>query len=88
MVKKFKMDNEVGIPVNYTVLGITDINDISYVVYTDRFPSENELGVRLLVGKLISEDPFELGRVDRQKQKEIANEFVLQVLSTGKEVKK
>jgi len=88
MVKKFKMDNEVGISVNYTVLGVTDIDGISYVVYTDKFPSDNELGVRLLVGKLVSEDPFELERVDRQEQKKIANEFILQVVSVGKEIKK
>ena len=59
--KKFKMLNDVGIEVNYTVLGITSNDkDDKFVVYTNFMPSDNEFGYRLLAGKLVSEEPFEV----------------------------
>ena len=86
--KTFTMANDVGIEVKYTVLGITSNKDCSYVVYTNYMPADNEVGYRLLVGELVSEEPFELKRVSRAKQKEIVDSFILELVKSGKKIKR
>lgn len=84
MQKKFTMENDVGIMVNYTVLA--RMND--YIVYTNYMPSDNELGIRLLVGELVSEDPFELKRVPLAEQKEVIEEFKMAIITSGKKIRR
>ena len=88
--KKFTMLNDVGIEVNYTVLGITngDTNKEKYVVYTNFMPSDNELGYRLLAGQLVSEEPFEVKRISLAKQKDIIDSFVIELVNSGKTIKR
>ena len=87
--KKFTMLNDVGIEVNYTVLGITSSdNDEKFVVYTNFMPSDNEFGYRLLAGKLVSEDPFEVKRISLAKQKELVDSFRLELVKSGKKIKR
>ena len=84
MQKKFTMENDVGIMVNYTVLA--RLND--YIVYTNYMPSDNELGIRLLVGELVSEEPFELKRVPLAEQKEVIEEFKMAIITSGKKIRR
>lgn len=85
--KKFTMLNDVGIEVNYTVLGVTEgEKEDKYVVYTNFMPSDNELGYRLLVGKLVSTEPFEIKRVSMAKQKEISESFIIELINSGKKI--
>jgi hypothetical protein len=87
MNKKFTMLNDVGIEVNYTVLAITEWDkDEKYVIYTNFMPSDNELGYRLLVGKLVDEENFELKRVSLAKQKEVIDSFIFEMVSSGKKI--
>lgn len=87
--KTFTMANDVGIEVKYTILGITT-NDKKkcYVVYTNYMPADNEVGYRLLVGELVSSEPFELKRVGLNKQKEIIDSFILELVKSGKKIKR
>ena len=84
MQKKFTMENDVGIEVDYTVLGELD----EYIVYTNYMPSDNELGIRLLVGKLVSEDPFEIKRVPIAEQKPIIDQFKMAIITSGKKIRR
>ena len=84
MQKKFTMENDVGINVDYTVLA--RLND--YIVYTNYMPSDNELGIRLLVGELVSEEPFELKRVPLAEQKEVIEEFKMAIITSGKKIRR
>lgn len=77
MVKTFTMENDVGIDVNYTILGVSKNNEDRYVVYTNYMPSDNEFGFRLLASKLVSEEPFIVERITRAKEKEIIEFFKL-----------
>ena len=87
--KKFKMLNDVGIEVNYTVLGITSNDkDDKFVVYTNFMPSDNEFGYRLLAGKLVSEEPFEVKKISLAKQKEIVDSFIIELINSGKKIKR
>lgn len=87
--KTFTMANDVGIDVKYTILGITSNNSKNrYVVYTNYMPADNEFGYRLLVGELISSEPFELKRVSLAKQKEIVDSFILELVKSGKQIKR
>ena len=80
MKKTFKMENDVGIVVNYKVLGMTD----EYVVFTNYMPADNEFGIRIMAGKIISLDPFEVKRLSIQREKEIVEEFKMELINTGK----
>lgn len=84
MEKKFTMENDVGIEVNYTILARTD----DYVVYTNYMPSDNELGVRLLVGKIISEEPLKIEKVRLAEQKKIVDEFTMAMIASGKKIRR
>ena len=80
MKKSFKMENDVGIVVNYKVLGITD----DYIVFTNYMPADNEFGIRIMAGRIISQDPFEVKRLSIQKEKEIVEEFKMELINQGK----
>ena len=84
MQKKFTMENDVGIKINYTVLGKLD----SYVIYTNYMPSDNELGIRLFVGKLESEDPFVVKKVSISEQKPIIEQFKMAIITSGKKIRR
>ena len=84
MEKKFTMENDVGILVNYTILAV--MND--YVVYTNYMPSDNELGIRLLAGKLVSKDPIEVKRIPLAEQKEVIEEFKMAIITSGRTIRR
>jgi len=84
MKKKFTMENDVGIDVIYTVLA--KLND--YIVYTNYMPSDNELGIRLFVGKLVSEDPFEIKKVSLAEQKPIIEDFKMAIITSGRKIRR
>ena len=87
--KKFKMLNDVGIEVEYTVLGVTENNsDDKYVVYTNFMPSDNELGYRLLAAKIVNDDPFSVERISLKKQQEIVDSFIIEIVNTGRKLKR
>ena len=84
MQKKFKMENDVGIEIDYTILGKVD----DYIVYTNYMPSDNELGIRLLVGKLVSEEPFEIKKVPLAEQKPIIEDFKMAIITSGRKIRR
>ncbi len=88
MIKKFKAENDIGVLVNYTVLGVTENDKGKYVVYTDYFPSDNEIGIRLIVGKMVSEQPFEIKKLRKNEQKEFIDAFILECVKSGRGLKK
>lgn len=75
------MENDVGIEVKYTILGISNDSDEQYVVYTNYMPSDNEFGFRLNASKLISEEPFQVERISRAKENEIIEDFKMEFLN-------
>lgn len=88
MKKSFKALNDVGIEMNYTVLSYAKRDGKNYVIYTNNMPSDNDLGVRILVSEIINEEPFEIKRLNHQLEKDITDDFVMEMIRTGKELKK
>lgn len=88
MRKKFKIENDVGIEVEYTLLGVLSNNGKNYVVYTNHLPADNQFGKRVLAGELISEEPLNIKKLRKKEEKEITDLFIGEVLSTGKTIKK
>ncbi len=78
------MENDVGIEINYTILGKMD----NYIVYTNYMPSDNELGIRLFVGKLESEDPFLIKKVSISEQKPIIEQFKMAIITSGRKIRR
>ncbi|MBQ8659851.1 MAG: hypothetical protein IJ475_03335 [Bacilli bacterium] len=86
--KTFMLENDIGIEIKYTVLGITSTDD-KYVVYTNYLPSDNEFGIRLFASKLISEEPFKVEKLSKVKEKEVIEAFKVELIHlASKEIKK
>ena len=82
------LENDIGIEIKYTVLGITSTDD-KYVVYTNYLPSDNEFGIRLFASKLISEEPFKVEKLSKVKEKEVIEAFKVELIHlASKEIKK
>lgn len=88
MKKSFRALNDVGIEMNYTVLSYAKRDNKNYVIYTNNMPSDNDLGVRILVSEMVNEEPFEIKRINNKLEKEITEEFIMEMIRTGKELKK
>ncbi len=88
MKKSFRALNDVGIEMNYTVLSYAKRDSKNYVIYTNNMPSDNDLGVRILVSEIVNEEPFEIKRINNKLEKEITEEFIMEMIRTGKELKK
>ena len=88
MVKKFKLENDIGIKINYTVLALSEVDGKKMVVYTDYFPSDNEIGIRLMAGEVISEDPLEIKKLRKTEQKSIIEDFKIEFIKSGSKLKK
>ncbi len=88
MKKSFRALNEFGIEMNYTVLSYAKRDSKNYVIYTNNMPSDNDLGVRILVSEIVNEEPFEIKRINNKLEKEITEEFIMEMIRTGKELKK
>jgi hypothetical protein len=86
--KSFRALNEFGIEMNYTVLSYAKRDSKNYVIYTNNMPSDNDLGVRILVSEIVNEEPFEIKRINNKLEKEITEEFIMEMIRTGKELKK
>ena len=72
----FMKTNDIGIDVKYTVLAIIE-GEHKYTIYTNYMPSDtNELGIRLLVGEVIEDNPFTVIDVDNEIKNEILNDFM------------
>lgn len=82
MEKTFKMENDIGIEINYTILGITNEED-KYAVFTNYLPSDNEIGIRLFAGKVVSEEPLKIEKISKKKEKEIVDEFKTELIKLG-----
>lgn len=81
MEKKFTMENNIGIPINYSIIAEVNLEK-KYVIYTDFMPSNNEFGVRIFIGEIESEEPFKIKKVSKSKENEILEDFKLQVFQT------
>ena len=71
-MNNFFKKNDVGINIEYTIIGKYELDNVNYVIYTDFTSDENELGIRIYVdqdinGKYIA--------IPLDKQKEVLNKF-------------
>ncbi len=88
MNKTFEMENELGLKVRYTILGVDSSSNEKYIIYTNYIPSDNELGVRLFAGKLSSENPIVVDDISDIKKKELIEEFKVEIISSGKKIRR
>lgn len=67
-MEKFYQKNDIGVSIEYTIIGRYEEDGINYIIYTDFVEDSNSLsGIRLFVAKDNKE------KVDDLKQKEIIN---------------
>ena len=72
-MKTFYKKNDIGVDIEYTVVGTYKDGDEEYVIYTD-FVEDNqkEVGLRLFVGKQVNDN---VERIDPSKENEILSEL-------------
>lgn len=73
----FKMKNDIGVEIEYTEIGRITL-DKEYVLYTDFFPEDNNVGFRIFVAKLTKEGLMEIK--DKNIREAIIREFNNQIL--------
>lgn len=78
MKRSFIMENEIGIKVKYNILARID-GKKKYIIYTNYMPADNVLGVRLLAGVVISEEPFCVKELRKREEVKIVDDFLMQV---------
>lgn len=88
MKKTFTMENDIGLNVKYTILATNYSDNEEYIIYTNYLPSDNELGVRLFLGKVKNADPLEVEVVKGEKEKELIEAFKVEVISSGKKIRR
>ena len=72
-MKTFYKKNNIGVDIEYTVVGTYKDGEEEYVIYTD-FVEDNqkEVGLRLFVGKQVNDN---VERIDPSKENEILSEL-------------
>jgi len=69
-MKTFYIKNDIGVPIEYTIIGQYLDDDIKYIIYTDFVEDKNSAaGIRLYVAK--NDEKKEL--VSEEKKNEIIN---------------
>jgi septal ring factor EnvC (AmiA/AmiB activator) len=72
-MKTFYKKNDIGVDIEYSVVGSYKDGEEEYVIYTDFVEDEQkEAGLKLYVGKIVNED---VERIDSTKESEILSEL-------------
>ncbi len=72
-MKTFYKKNDIGVDIEYTVVGTYKDGDEEYVIYTDFVDDDQkEVGLRLFVGKQVNDN---VERIDPSKENEILSEL-------------
>ena len=72
MIETFKRKNDIGVDIEYTVIGKYKDNGNMYYIYTDFVSDDNKVGIRLFAD--IQRDG-KLERLEKDKEKEIILNF-------------
>ena len=76
MKKTFKLENDIGMEIEYTILGFSSNDNEKYVIFTNGLSADNVLGKRLFAGLVEKEEPFTVKRLRKVEEKEIVSEFI------------
>ena len=81
MKNTFYKKNNIGMDIKYSILARYDKK---YVLYTDYMPSNSSIfGIRLFVGKLVDQDKMIVENVTKEEEKEILDNFEMQIMQTS-----
>lgn len=72
-LNSFKRRNELGVAIEYTIIGTFNDNDRSYMLYTDFVPEENTVGFRIFVDEILSDQSTV--RLDKESADNVVNKF-------------
>ncbi len=76
-METFKRKNDIGVEIEYTILGQLNDNNKTYYIYTDFVPDDNDVGMRLYVDL---KDNTGLIRLPKEEEKEIIKKFNKELL--------
>ena len=77
MKNTFYKKNNIGMDIKYSILARYDEK---YVLYTDYMPSNSSIfGIRLLVGEIVDKEKMIVKDVTKEKEKEILDNFEMQI---------
>lgn len=78
MIKTFKRKNDIGVDIEYTVIGKYKDKGNMYYIYTDFVSDDNKVGIRLFAD--IQRDG-KLERLEKDKEKEIILNFNKEIMN-------
>lgn len=77
MEETFKRKNDIGVEIEYSVIGTYKENGINYRIYTDFVTADNKIGIRLFVDK---EQNGNFVRVPENIEKQIIINFNKEIM--------
>lgn len=78
-METFKRKNDIGVAIEYTIIGRYNDNGNTYCLYTDFVPDNNKVGIRLFVD---IEKDNKLERLPKDKENEIIIKFNKEILKS------
>ena len=78
MIETFKRKNDIGVDIEYTIIGKYKDNENMYCIYTDFVSDDNKVGIRLFAD--IQRDG-NLERLEEDKEKEIILKFNKEIMN-------
>lgn len=84
-IETFKRKNDIGVEIEYYIIGNYNYEEKEYRIYTDFFPEDNIFNLRILVD-LKTEKGYK--NVNQEQAKAIINKFHHEVLEINNEVLK
>lgn len=64
--------NDIGVSIEYTIIGIINEEDKKYMLYTDFVPENNEVGFRVFVDEIVDGN---ITRLDKDSANKIIETF-------------
>lgn len=81
MGETFRRKNEIGVEIEYTIVGYSFIDGKKYMLYTDFYPKKSIGGIRIFVDEVIENEYIKLSEEEEDK---IISQFNKKILEEGK----
>lgn len=70
--------NDIGVSIEYTIIGIINEGDKKYMLYTDFVPENNDVGFRIFVDEIVGGTKI---RLDTDRANKIIETFNKEILN-------
>ena len=81
MGETFKRKNEIGVEIEYTIVGYCFLNEKKYMLYSDFYPKKCIEGIRIFVDEVKENEYIKL---EEKEAEEIIKQFNKTIINEGR----